>query len=98
MCILGKNERKGKRQASPERDTEQGEILNPSAIEHVNKHKKLNKEVRELLFKFVFACDPKTGDVWSNNAHVYLSKLDRESRLHLLYTIIILFHYSARVH
>jgi len=43
--MQGKQLRKGKRQASPER-AEDGDILNPSNIEHINKHKKQTKEER----------------------------------------------------
>ena len=39
-------QQKGKRQASPERDDDNGEILNPANIEHISKHKKMSKEER----------------------------------------------------
>lgn len=44
--MQGKQQKKGKRQASPERADDHGDILNPSNIEHINKHKKQTKEER----------------------------------------------------
>eukprot|EP00116_Pleurobrachia_bachei_P011221 sb/3471483/ len=74
--MQSKQQRKGgKRQKSPERETEGGDILNPANIEHIAKHKKQTKEERLETIKqgrpdkkFGFKKDKMNPYASTNNA------------------------------